>query len=351
MLWEFHRHVRPERTLLVIPDAVQKAGLITHVERFPGATPAQFAPLDARSQGAGVLDEQVCREFLDGLDVVYSAETFYDWRFVRWAEEAGVATVCHVMPEFARPEWFDQPSTWWAPTRYRLDLLPSSTRVVPVPIATDRFNDPDYQRAAALHGAGVHRRLRWLHVAGAQTIEDRNGTERLLRALRLVEYPTEVTITAQTPLPYEIPSLPSNVNLRVVNRSLEKYWMLYARGSALVMPRRYAGLCLPALEAMGAGLAMLMSDMPPQNAEWPVTTVPVSPGPPIRTMGGTIETGNTVVSALAERMDAWARDHSRFEDAAERSRTFAAENAWSQRLPMVLDELELAVERRSTRTT
>lgn len=350
LLWEFSRHVRPHRTLLVVPDGVQKAGLVTHIERFPDATPVRFGQSRPGSLGEGMLDEKTCRTFLDGLDVVYTAETFYDWRFVRWAMEAGVATVCHVMPEFARPEWFDQPTMWWAPTRYRLSLLPESARVVPVPIARDRYTDPEYKRLQRLHGVAsevpIDRRpLRWLHVAGAQTIQDRNGTAAVLRALRFLDRPTKLTIMAQTPFPGAIASLPSHVDVRVIQRSIDNYWHLYLYGTALVLPRRYAGLCLPALEAMGAGLAVLMSDMPPQNEEWPVATVPIRPGSPIRLSGGTIETGDVDALQLAQRMDQWATFHERFEDAIIRSERFGDENSWGELLPMVLDELALAVER------
>ena len=52
-----------------------------------------------------------------------------------------MATVCQVNPEFYRHdgEAWSHPSAWWAPSPWMLDSLPDGTRLVPVPVATDRF--------------------------------------------------------------------------------------------------------------------------------------------------------------------------------------------------------------------
>jgi glycosyltransferase involved in cell wall biosynthesis len=318
---EFYRHMRPDKTLLVIPDAVRHAHLTSHVDWYPAATNIRFD---------GHLDEKVCREWLDGLDVVYTCETYYDWAFCRWAREQGVATICHVMPEWMRPEWAAEPSAWWAPTSWRLDLLPEGTRLVPVPIATDRFEPP------AERDPGP---LRWLHIAGAKTHADRNGTQSVIIVGRMLDPDQTVTIHTQSP-----GYAPLSPNVTINDRVVDDYSDLYRGFDALVMPRRYAGLCLPVLEAFAAGLPVLMTDMSPQNADWPVDTVATTAGEPVRMMGGRIPTGNVDVHALAEKMNRWASAPSEVAHWRARAARYVASNSWDVRAPEIRAELELVAD-------
>lgn len=336
LTWEWHRAMQPERTLIVIPEGVQKAGLKSHVERYGFGDPATVGEHNvAWARFDGQLHEPAVREWLDGLDVVYSAETFYDWRMCDWAREQNVATVCHAMPEFFHADIADRPTQWWAPTRWRLNTLPEGARVMPVPVPVDRW-----PRAWSQMG---EREVRWLHIAGAQTIQDRNGTKAFMRALQLVRGKHEVTIATQEPLSWAYAPVATSVRVNVISTNEPDYWKLYAHGNALIMPRRYAGLCMPVLEAMGAGLAVIMSDMAPQNEEWPVATVATTEGFPVRLMGGKIPTGDVAPNALAQRMDQWVQDPERMVEARSRSRDWAENHSWQALKPTVIAELERAV--------
>lgn len=320
---EWYRHMQPDRVLVVIPDGVRHNHLTSHLDWYPGATPVRFSR-------AG-LPETICREWLDGLDVVYAPETFYDWRFCRWAREQGVATVCHVMPEWMRAEWAAEPTAWWAPTSWRLDLLPETTRLVPVPIATDRFPGNQHERAPGP--------FRWLHVAGAGE-QDRNGTLALLDTARALDPGQTVTVHSQFP-GYE----PLADNTIVDHTDVPNYWDVYAGFDAMVMPRRYAGLCLPVLEAFGAGLPVVMTDMSPQNADWPVETVPVTSGTsPPRLFVHDIPSGNVDVHELAATMNRWANNPAEVEAARARVSEYAGANSWEQRAPEIRAELERAAD-------
>lgn len=336
--WEWYRHVQPDRTLVVVPDAVQKAGLTSHLDWYPDGKAIRFKTNGSRTLGVGELDEAQCRRWLRGLDVVYAAETLYDWRLARWAAEEKVATVVHAMPEFMRPEWFTQPTQWWAPTSYRLSLLPPSARVVPVPIPTDRW------KSNVDHGTSTTNvTLRWLHVAGAETIRDRNGTTSLLRAIRFCEQRHLLAISTQTGIgDRAVPNDVPNVDVYVRHANVANYWEIYEGFDAMVMPRRYAGLCLPVLEAMGAGLPVLMSDMPPQNEEWPVAVVQTARAAPLQLSGGRIETGDVDPIALARAMDRWARHPDELDAARERTARWVDEHSWKALLPTIMDELERA---------
>lgn len=322
MCWEFSRHMEPDKTLVVIPEGVRHAHLTSHLERYPDA--AVTTPLN------GNLNENQCREWLDGLDVVYTAETFYDWRFCRWADEAHVATVCHVMPEWFNPAWSDAPTQWWAPTSWRLDRLPEGTKVVPVPIATDRFTPSPRADGP----------FRWLHMAGAKTHYDRNGTCAVLDAARALTRPQEIIIRTQTD------GIESQLDCVTVDtRDVENYWDMYRSADALLMPRRYAGLSLPVLEAFGAGLPVVMTDMSPQNTDWPVCTVPTTVAVRMPMMGGRIPTGDVDVRALATLMDRWAASPDVVTLWRSMAADYAKPNAWDIRAPQIRSELEEVADR------
>ena len=65
---------------------------------------------------------------------------------------------------------------------------------------------------------------------------------------------------------------PDNVTLIVDSVDREFYWTTYYHQDALILPRRFGGLCLPANEAIGAGIPVIMPDIDPNNtwlpAEW-----------------------------------------------------------------------------------
>lgn len=311
MTKDFYDHMQPDKTLLVIPAAARHNHLTSHVDWYPDATIVRFD---------GRLNQRVCREWLDGLDVVWTAETFYDWAFCRWAKEQGVATVCHVMPEWMRPEWAAVPSAWWAPTSWRLDQLPEGTRLVPVPVV-DRGPRPDREPGP----------FRWLHIAGAGE-HDRNGTLAVLDAARALDPGQTVTVHTQF-AGYESSCV-------TIDNSNADRWSMYDGFDALVMPRRYAGLCLPVLEALGSGLPVVMTNMSPQNTDWPVETVATELGQPVRLWGGRINTGNVVVRKLAEKMDRWMAAPSDVAALQKKTAEFVALNSWEVRAPQIRLELE-----------
>lgn len=318
MTWEWYRHVRPDRTLVVDMGELAR-GFAMHLDRYPDAT---VVPFDGAQ-----LPEAIVREWLDGLDVVYSAETFYDWHVCEWAEQAGVATVCHLMPEFFRHHNFDgpRPTAWWAPTSWRADVLPDGTRYVPVPVVV-RAKAPELE----------DRPTRWLHVAGHRAAMDRNGTTTVLQAVRLLRRPTSVTVSCQDGrLPMSRPS--PYVTLDVRLDAPDDYWRLYDGFDLLVMPRRYGGLCLPVQEAMGSGLGVVMSDVPP-NRDWPIVSVPARLGGRLQTPAGLLRLYDTPAPKLAAVMDQLADPAARHE-AQTAAAAWAADHSWDTLRPTIMREL------------
>lgn len=323
LTWEWHRHMAPDRTLLV--DMGELAGgFRSHPDRFPGATPALF-------DGHRFADEDAVRGWLAGLDVVYTAETWYDERLPGWCAEAGVRLVCHVMPEFFKWAGRDDLSAvrWWAPTRWLLGTLPDETTVVPVPVPLDRW--------PALRTV---REPSFLHVAGKRAAGDRNGTSIMLAALARVTQPMEVTITTQNA---QLPQarIARCVDLRCVTGGVGDYWRLYQQ-SALVMPRRYGGLSLPVNEAAGAGLALVMTDTSPNPVTWPIERVEVERWTRQACPAGTVPSAVPSARSLAAALDRLAGDREVMDRARERSRTWAIEHSWEVLRPTITAALEAA---------
>ena len=265
--WEVARNLHPERILVVRVPGSEAQGFAPDLERFPDAT---VVTVDEHNWQ---LPEEQVRDWLTGLDVVYSAETLYDWRIAEWANDANCATVVHVNPEFYahHQKMLPEPAQWWAPTEWRIDHLPLGTQVVPMPAPIDRFApDPD---------DGI---VSVLHVGGRAATGDRNGTDLVLKASMLVP-DIPITVATQTGL-----RRPRNV--RIVEHT-ENYWDLYAGHSIMLLPRRYGGLCLPTIEAAAAGLAPVMTDAVP-NQRWPATLIPSGDGPDIPLPAGRIALRN-----------------------------------------------------------
>jgi hypothetical protein len=331
--WEFHRNLDVERTLLIDMGELAR-GFPVHGDRYlyegANTTVARFDKL-------GQLPERTVRDFLSGLDVVFTAETFYDWRLVKWARQMGVATVCQVNPEFYRhgaDRLLEHPTTWWAPTPWYLDRLPVNTRLVGVPVATDRF-PMDHPTPAD--------QLRVVHTAGHRAAGDRNGTLQLLTALRSTRPPMTVrllTQDARLPRNRQQPNL--TVELDAGGR--EHYWDLYTDADVLCLPRRYGGLCLPVQEAMASGLAVVMTDTSP-NDFWPTLTVPCRPRGYLNAAIGKIRYQAADHRQLAHTLDALATDPDHLHTVQAASLEWARDHSWEAMRPQYVEELEHAADR------
>lgn len=323
--WEFFRHVHPERTVLIDMGDLS-GGFPLHLDRYPDAELAAFDGVE--------LDEAPVRDLLAACDVVYVAETFYDRRLPGWAADAGCVLVLHVMPEFFRWAGEDLPAVrWWAPTPWRLDRLPEGTTLVPVPVADDRFG---FSPAPAHDGP-----LRVLHQVGHRAGQDRAGTTTLLRSLRLVTEPMVVTLSTQDArLPVPTGAAAQVTVDRRVGGS-KYYWEPYTGHDVMVMPRRYGGLSLPVQEAMASGLAVVMTDVAP-NDWWPTLRVATRQQQDLETPGGWLRLADAPPRAVAAALDALARSPGLLADHQRLSAEWAQAHRWSALLSLYEAELARA---------
>jgi glycosyltransferase involved in cell wall biosynthesis len=266
------------------------------------------------------------RVWLAGLDVVYTAETGYSRALWSEAERAGVETVLHLNREFLDPQ--DQPTLWAAPSMWRFEEIPDPKVFLPVPIDLGKF-PPRPPRSTA---------KRFVHVIGRPAINDRNGTADLLDALAYVRSPITLTITCQDN--HYVSGLvasrriPRHIDLVVKTGDVPDNADLYADQDVLILPRRFAGLCLPCNEALGAGMPVIMPDISPNNTWLPSDwLVPAEKCGEFRAKTR-VEFYSADLRELADKIDRFATDHGFFAASQDTARRMAKELSWAEQKPV-----------------
>lgn len=248
---EFARHMAPYKTMVVDVCRLSPKTLDLHPEWYENSHVVPWPPTRTDFD-----------DFLEDLDVVYVAESPYSNDFYAQAASYGVRTVTHINWEmFNQADYANgnEPTLFASPSTWHYQDIPFRNKVMlPVPIPADRWGP----FKAAGHAT------RFLHVVGHPATEDRNGTKEMIAALSHVK--SEITITLRCQDPGYLGDLaqrtPDNVTLVIDSSYMEDYWDLYQGEDVLVMPRRYGGLCLPAQEAIGAGMPVIMPRISPN--EW-----------------------------------------------------------------------------------
>jgi len=209
-------------------------------------------------------------EFLDGLDVVFTCESFYSNLFLALAEKRHVKTINQYNYEFLdlikdpnqrMPSMLLSPSLW--NINHVMDIVDGNTMVahLPPPIDPHNFAVPRENNMSKTHN-------RILHIAGKFASKDRNGTSTVIDMLKYSTAEYELVIKSQTPIDADC----TDPRLTIDTFNTENNADLYDGFDAMVLPRRYAGLCLPMNEALMSGLPVFMTDISPNNyvlpGEW-----------------------------------------------------------------------------------
>jgi glycosyltransferase involved in cell wall biosynthesis len=334
--WEFHRHLKPDKTLVIdlssIADSGDHCNKNVFLERFPGAMV---------HRGTCPSPDEI-ESFLDELDVVFTAETFYTYDFLHRANNRGIKTILQYNYEFLAhlnsrdlpsPTVFAAPSLW----NYFDTRLPQKIHL-PVPIATDRFApNPTPPETAKV----------FLHPVGRPAIHDRNGTEDVIAALPLVR--SEITMIFRCQRPGHVESLLAqhdilpNVTVVVDTSAPKEYWHSYQGIDAVILPRRYGGLCLPANESLGAHVPVLMPDIDPNNRwlprEWLVPTHRALEFDAFNR----ITVHHVPPSTLALAIDQFATDSEFYQRAVKEARRLAQVYSWDTLLPQYRSTIDKAM--------
>jgi glycosyltransferase involved in cell wall biosynthesis len=207
-------------------------------------------------------NEEVVK-FLDGLDVVISCEIFYNPNFIALAKRKKVKTILQYNYEFldhlSNPA-LPLPDILVAPSLWNFDDVAKKfghkTKVVYLPPPTDHTL---FEEARRVNINKDHKRI--LHIGGKAAVKDRNGTNTVLDMLKYSVGEYEVVVKSQTEL--KVKSGFGRFKLDINN--VENNKDLYMGFDALILPRRYAGLCLPMNEALMASLPVFMTNISPNN--------------------------------------------------------------------------------------
>jgi hypothetical protein len=108
-----------------------------------------------------------------------------------------------------------------------------------------------------------HNRL--LHIGGKKAARDRNGTETVIEMLKYSKADYELVIKTQTPLEIKC----DDPRLTIDTGNPENREEMYDGYDGMILPRRYAGLCLPMNEALISGMPVFMTNLMPNNAILP----------------------------------------------------------------------------------
>ena len=213
----------------------------------------------------GFPNDREIRTFLRGLTHFTTCETAYNYNFYLIARQMRIKSSCVinyefcdylVRPELPKPDLFIMPS-YWKLEEMKKRFGEDKVIYLPPPIDPNEFKearDINFKRVGT---------PRFLHMVGTLASNDRNGTLDLLHALEYTNSDFELVIHSQQELPSNYMVNDSRVKYSM--RNIEKSADLYKDFDALILPRRYAGLCLPTNEALMSGLPVIMTDTSPNS--------------------------------------------------------------------------------------
>lgn len=128
------------------------------------------------------------------------------------------------------------------------------------------MNDFKKARETNFNRKGPERRF--VHIMGKVASHDRNGTLDLINALKFSKERYQLVIRSQYPVPEYSQLVNDNRVIFDIGNVREQNDM-YQDFDAMVLPRRYGGLCLPMNEALASGLPVVMSNTSPNNKVLP----------------------------------------------------------------------------------
>lgn len=216
----------------------------------------------------GFIKPHEIEPILRNVDVLLTFEIPYSYELIRHARSRGIKTIIQnnweftdylKQPELPLPDLLVNHSYWHI--QQQQQLWPDITAYCPTPVFVEDYEE-NYQEN--LNRTGMKR---FLHVAGRRTYEDRNGTNDLIEAIKLVpaDLEFELVIKAQNA---EVPTF-YDPRITVDRSQPVDERELYKNFDALIMPRRYGGACLPMTEALASGLPVIMTDIDPNNIVLP----------------------------------------------------------------------------------
>lgn len=219
--------------------------------------------LEVRS-GEDIPSYERFQEFFKDIDVMITAETPYTYTAWNWAREAAVKTFCQpnweffdglIQPNMPHPDQYLIPSYWHLGDFQ--ERFPNSV-YLPPPIFVGDFSK------ALLTNVERKGKKRFVHIIGRNAVYDRNGWALIMDALPYCKSDFELVVRSQV-------ATTGVTDERVIYHifDVEDQTEMYTDYDAMILPRRYGGLCLPMNEALCSGLPVIMTDIDPNNKVLP----------------------------------------------------------------------------------
>lgn len=251
---DYYKWLKPHKTILIDISELNQQ-------------PQYYGWYDDKFIIKGIPTPLHIKNMLKGIDVLLTAETFYNLDIIRVAKDMGVKTICVENPEFYDHKKYPQynlpdmmilPSKWLE-TEIREHAEPKGVKVVQLHHPVDRDVFKYRERTTN----------KTYHIAGKPATLDRNGTWDYLRA-----EPGGKVITQDTTFANHLRGRFSQCN---VFTDIQDNAFMYHLGDIMVLPRKYGGNCLPLNEALSSGSPVLMPDITPNQTllprEWRMPAV------------------------------------------------------------------------------
>ena len=230
--YELYKWLKPAKTLIIdISSYNQRHNQHGYNNRF-----------DRYNEGQTMISvnfpsEAMINQFLEGIDVLLTVESPYSYYLFKACRERGIKSIMQFNFEFldyfVHPEW-EKPDVLLAPSKWRYDEIIDKCKEwgckpAYLPVPTNRQLLPFTQRRTAKS---------FIHIAGHNTYEDRNGTQIVFNCIKHVKSDVKFIIRSQ----YDLPQFNDDHRVNVIVEDVENYWELYNSEDALLLPRRYGGL-------------------------------------------------------------------------------------------------------------
>lgn len=249
---EFFKHIHPDKTLVVDVSNLNK--LKQHPYRYPKCK---------------IVNEKMnlkdINEFLEGLKVIFCCETPYNYEMFRIARRKGIKIILQYNYEFLEmkslrdvyyPDVFAAPSQW-----HIEDIKKQFKNVIHLPVPVNRELLPFSEKKKF---------KRFLHIVGNSAEHDRNGTAAAIEAFKQTgRTDIELVVKCFNKSAAEKWSMHSSKNITIDSNNTTNYEHNYIGFDAMILPRKYGGLCLPMQEALSCGMPVIMTDISPNNGVLP----------------------------------------------------------------------------------
>lgn len=218
----------------------------------------------------GFIKPHEINSVLYDIDVLLTFEIPYNYELISAARAKGIKTIIQNNWEFTDylqnpglplPDLLVNHSYWHLDDQKK--LWPDISDYCPTPLFVEDYDD------IMLHNVERDATLmrRFVHIAGRRAYKDRNGTQDVLEAMKLIppDYKFELVIKAQNAEvgDFKDPRITLDRSSPVDEKEL------YRDFDAMILPRRYAGASLPMNESLAAGLPVIMTDIDPNNKVLP----------------------------------------------------------------------------------